>query len=94
MLSTPAEKQPDWLHDLNFEHELKSSVDNILQACPKYTSFIVCTFYLLIRPQIPHPSPREGAYCHVILTINSELYLACRLVSANPISSMQSLKLT
>jgi hypothetical protein len=50
MSSTPAEKQPGWLRDLDFEHELKSAVDNILQACPKYTSFIVYTFYLLIRP--------------------------------------------
>jgi hypothetical protein len=51
MSSTPAEKQPEWLSDLDFEHELKSAVDNILQACPKYTSFTVYTFYLiLIRP--------------------------------------------
>jgi hypothetical protein len=50
MSSTPAEKQPECLRDLDFEHELKSAVDNILQACTKYTSSIVYTFYLLIRP--------------------------------------------
>jgi hypothetical protein len=46
----PAEKRPDLLRDLDFERELKSAVDNILQACPQYTTFIVYMFYLLIRP--------------------------------------------
>ena len=50
MSSTPAKKQPECPRDLDFEHELKSAVDNILQACTKYTSFILYTFYLLIRP--------------------------------------------
>ena len=50
MSSTPAGKQPHWLRDLDFEHDLKSALDNILQACPKYTGSIVYTFYLLIRP--------------------------------------------
>ncbi|KAF8492227.1 hypothetical protein F5888DRAFT_935594 [Russula emetica] len=41
MSSTPAEKQPEWLSDLDFEHELKSAVDNILQACPKFRILIL-----------------------------------------------------
>jgi hypothetical protein len=69
MSSTPAVKQPEWLHDLDFEHELKSAVDNILQAFPKYTSFTARMFHLLIRPQISYPNPWEGGYC-IILTVN------------------------
>ena len=46
-----SEEQPEWLRDLESEPELiKTLVDDILQACPKYTSFIVYTFYILIRP--------------------------------------------
>ena len=39
MSSTPAEEQPEWQGD--FEHELESVVDSILQAYPKYIDFIV-----------------------------------------------------
>lgn len=49
--STPAaEEQPDWLRELDFDRELKTAFDEILQACPKYTTLIVYTFYLLITP--------------------------------------------
>ena len=49
--STPAsEEQFDWLRDLTFGRELKTAFDEIIQACPKYTSLIVYKFYLLIRP--------------------------------------------
>jgi len=41
MSSTPAKKQPNWPRDLDFEHELKSAVDNILQACPKFRILIL-----------------------------------------------------
>ena len=39
--STPtlAEEQPEWQSDLvDFGHELKSAVDSMLQAYPKYIS--------------------------------------------------------
>ena len=45
--ATSVGEQP-WRRDLYYVHELKLSVDNIFQAYPKYTSFIVDTFYLLI----------------------------------------------
>ena len=38
----PAEEQPEWQSDIvDFGHELKSAVDNILHAYPKYTGFII-----------------------------------------------------
>ena len=40
-------EQPDDLVD--FGHELKSAIDSILEAYPKYIGFIAQTFYLLIR---------------------------------------------
>ena len=38
-----AEDQPEWQSDLqvDFGHELKTAVDEMLQAYPKYISFIV-----------------------------------------------------
>lgn len=46
--SAPAEEQPEWQSDLqvDFGHdelnkELKSAVDSILQAYPKYIGFII-----------------------------------------------------
>ena len=41
-----SEEQPDDL--LDFGHELKSAIDSILEAYPKYIGFIAQTFYLLI----------------------------------------------
>jgi hypothetical protein len=39
---TPAEERPEWESELvDFGHELKSAVDSMLQAYPKYIGFIV-----------------------------------------------------
>ena len=38
----PAEEQPEWQSDIvDFGHELKSAVDDILQDYPKYTGFFI-----------------------------------------------------
>jgi hypothetical protein len=43
---TPAEEQPEWQGDLDFGHELKSAVDNILQAA-KYIGLTPSSYNVL-----------------------------------------------
>ena len=90
--STPAtEEQSDyWLRDLAFGRELKTAFDEIIQACPKYTSLIVYTFYLLIRPQVSHPNSWEGQSPsasfhpdHQFLTLFIGLVVWCRQIQSH-----------
>src|SRR4051812_27137983 len=60
MSSTGALSEEQWLNSLNLEDELKSTVDKILQACPKFmSSHIRAPYSQALRFRI---RPWEGGY--------------------------------